>query len=236
MTNILTALFLGFAIFAQTASVAAQSAYPVAASSAASAEGFVAGGWLLEHRINNDLNADGLNDLVLIVRQDREQAGTDGKSFDVMRRQILIAFRDKRSGRYRLVQQENALIPVRETVNVEDCLSGYNPLKPKPGGFSVDLELFMSAGGWETELRTFQFEHRNGQFVLVNFDSQRTHRSSGETTGIKVDYLTGLVVKNSGNVRDEEIREVSENLALPRLFNLEDIGPGFDFIPVPAND
>ncbi|MEO9875618.1 MAG: hypothetical protein ABJM26_17720 [Anderseniella sp.] len=236
MTSILVALFLVCAVFVQTAPAVSQSAYPVAVSSATNAEGFVAGGWLLEHRINNDLNADGLNDLVLIVRQTREQVGTDGKSFDVMRRLILIAFMDKQSGRYRLVQQENAFIPVRETVNVEDYLSGYNPLKPIPGGFSVDLELFMSAGGWEMELRTFQFEYRNGQFVLVNFDSQRTHRSSGETTGIKVDYLTGLVVKNSGNAQDDEIREASENLAVPRLFNLEDIGPGFDFIPVPAKD
>lgn len=236
MTSILAASFLGFASFAQTTSAASQSLYPAAVSSAASADGFVADGWSLEHRIDNDLNADGLNDLVLIVRRAREQAGSGDRSFDVMRRQILIAFRDKQSGRYRLEHEENALVPVRGSANVEDYLSGHNPLVARSNGFSVNLDLFMGAGGWETEQRAFQFEYRKGRFVLVAFDSLRTNRASGKTTGIKIDYLTGLAVTNSGNIQDDQIKEVSEKLAVQRLFNLEDIGPGFDFNPFPEKD
>lgn len=232
----LTTLFLVCAIFALPAVAISKSAYPGAVSSAASAEGFVTTGWSLEHRIKTDLNADGLKDLVLIVRQDHEQADADQKSFDIMGRQILIAFRDKRSGQFRLVHQDNAFIPARETGNVEDYLSAYGPLEPKPEGFSVNLELFMGAGGWETELRTFQFQYRNGHFALVNFDSQRTHRGSGKTTGIRIDYLTGLAVKSSGSIQDDEIKESSEKLAVPRLFNLGEIGPAFDFNPVSVKD
>ncbi|MEO1160705.1 MAG: hypothetical protein AAFW74_09665, partial [Pseudomonadota bacterium] len=205
MMKISATLFLCCAVFAQPAFTASKDAYPIAISSAADAEGFVAGGWSLEHRVENDVNADGLNDLVLIVRQHHDQADADEKSFDVMRRQILIAFRDKQSDQYRLVHQDNAFIPVRETANVEDYLSAYKPLEAKPAGFSVNLELFMGAGGWETELRTFQFEYRNGHFALVAFDSQRTNRSSGATTGVRMDYLAGLAVKNSGNIQDDEV-------------------------------
>ncbi|WP_337660199.1 hypothetical protein [Anderseniella sp. Alg231-50] len=236
MMKIPTILFLCCAVFAQPAFAASGDAVPAAASSAAGAEGFVAAGWSLEHRIATDLNADGLNDLVMIVRQDHEDTDTDEKPFDAMRRQMLIAFRDKQSDQYRLVHQDNALIPARETVNVEDYLPSYKPLETKPAGFSINLELFMSAGGWETELRTFQFEYRNGHVALVAFDSQRTNRSSGKTNGVRIDYLAGLAVKSSGNIQDDPVKEVSERLAVSRLYNLQDIGPAFEFNPFPETD
>ena len=236
MTSALTALLLVCASLVQPVPAAAQGAYPDVAAAAEDADGFVATGWSLEHRVDNDLDEDGLQDLVLIVRQDHDPSLADGTSFDVMRRLILIAFRDKETGRYNLVHRETALIPVRESKNVEDYLSAFAPLEPKPGGFAISLERFMSAGGWETELRTFRFEYRKGRFSLVAFESQRTHRASGKTSGISVDYPAGLAVKNSGNIQDDETTETSEKLALPRFYRLEDVGPAFDFNPLPAQD
>lgn len=236
MTGALTALLLVCASLVQPVPAAAQGAYPNVVEVAENAEEFVATGWSLEHRVDNDLDADGLQDLVLIVREDHDPSLADGTSFDAMRRLILIAFRDKETGRYKLVHRETALIPMRESRNVEDYLSAYAPLEPKPKGFAINLESFMSAGGWETELRAFRFEYREGHFSLVAFESQRTHRASGRTSGISVDYTAGLAVKNSGNIQDDETNEISEKLALSRLYRLEDVGPAFDFNPMPVKD
>ena len=228
----LTVLFLVCAGLLQAPSAVAQSAATTIPASAESAEGFIAPGWSLEHRIDNDLDSDGLDDLVLIVRQNHDQASAQDKSFDVMRRRILIAFRHEETSRYRLVQQDTRLIPQRETVNVESYLPADGALEGVPKGFAINLELFMSAGGWETEMRTFRFEYRKGSFVLVAFDSQRTHRASGETTGLRLDFPAGLAVKSSGNIEDDETRVVTEKLNTSRVIRLQDIGPAFDFNPV----
>ncbi|MEM9471331.1 MAG: hypothetical protein AAGA00_05200 [Pseudomonadota bacterium] len=236
MTRALTASLLVCASLVQPAAAAAHGAHPNKTATAEIADGFVAAGWSLEHRLDTDLDADGLQDLVLIVRQDHDQSLADRSSFDVMRRSILIAFANKETGRYNLVQRETALIPVRESKNVEDYLSAYAPLEPKPKGFAINLERFMSAGGWETELRTFRFEYRDGRFSLVAFESQRTHRASGKTSGVSIDYTAGLAVKNSGNIQDDETTETLQKLTVSRLYRLEDVGPAFDFNPAPVKD
>lgn len=241
MKNQLIGVFLVCASLVQATAAVSQSVDPAVVNSDAGVEGFVADGWSLERQIDNDFNSDGLDDLLLIVRQnhkqkDQLQAEADSKSFDTMRRQILIAFKNKENDQYRLVHRNNVFIPARGTANVEDFLPNHMPLEPKPKGFLINLEWFMSAGGWEMELRSFQFEYRDGHFALVAFDSQRTNRGSGKTTGIKVNYLTGLAVKSSGNIQEDEVKEVTQRITIARLLNLADIGPAFDFDPVAVNE
>ncbi len=211
--------------------------YPSLPRQAGTAEGFVPSGWMLEAQASGDLNRDGKDDLVLVIRQNnpdnviQDFEGLGEKPFDTNPRILAIAFRDGPSSGYRLQSENHTLIPRRTDPVAADPFDREAGIAIVRDGFQVRLEWFMSAGGWETFSTSYTFRHRTGRFELIGYDRNTTHRASGDTKSVSINYLTRKVKTTTGHIsRDaQKVRW----LTLPQgpAPTIESIGDGLSFRP-----
>ncbi len=211
--------------------------YPSLPRQAGTAEGFVPSGWMLEAQASGDLNRDGKDDLVLVIRQNnpdnviQDFEGLGEKPFDTNPRILAIAFRDGPSSGYRLQSENHTLIPRRTDPVAADPFDNEAGIAIVRDGFQVRLEWFMSAGGWETFSTSYTFRHRTGRFELIGYDRNTTHRASGDMKSVSINYLTRKVKTTTGHIsRDaQKVRW----LTLPQgpAPTIESIGDGLSFRP-----
>lgn len=233
---------LAFLAAAMTASAAAQDLaipevdYPALAQSAASAEGFVPEGWTLESEVAGDLNADGIDDLaMLILDQDPANivANPDGfgeDPFDTNPRILAVAFGDG-SGGYALALENHTLIPRRVIPTISDPVSEGGGIAVENGALQVEMGLFISAGSWSTSMTTFTFRHQNGRFELIGYDVVSLHRGTGETETISINYVTGKVQVTKGHIETDAVTEEWRDLPPTPILGIEEIGDGLEFYP-----
>ncbi|MBM6582859.1 hypothetical protein ILT44_21875 [Microvirga sp. BT689] len=211
--------------------------YPSLPRQAGTAEGFVPPGWTLEVQASGDLNRDGKGDLVLVIRQNdpdnviQDFEGLGEKPFDTNPRILAIAFRDGPSGGYTLQSENHTLIPRRTDPAAADPFDKEISIAVLRDGFQVRLDWFMSAGGWETFSTTYTFRHRTGRFELIGYDRDTTHRASGDTESISINYLTRKVKTVSGHI-SRDVDKVRW-LTLPQrpAPTINSVGDGLSFRP-----
>lgn len=210
--------------------------YPTLASSAASAEGFVPVGWRIEARAEGDLNADGIADLALVLREQDpanviDNSGFGPDRFDTNPRMLAVAFAE-RSGGYRLVAQNHRLIPRHTEPVLDDPFdSESEALKIERGTLKLSLIRFASAGGWDSGGTSFTFRWQNGALRLIGFDWNNVRRNSGETREVSINFVTRRVRTATGNVErdDEQVRW--SRIPAGALPTLDEIGDGLEFDP-----
>lgn len=209
--------------------------YPGLPKQAASAQGFVPQGWMLEAQASGDLNRDGVPDLAFVLRQnDPKNVISDphlGQNpFNTNPRILVVAFRSGSSGEYLLQAENHTLIPRRENPSQEDPFEG--GIAIERGGLRVTLGLFMNAGGWEMFSATHTFQYRNSRFELIGYDRSSVHRASGETHDISANYLTGKIKLSVGNISNDNPTKVMWRI-LPQGARptLDTMGDGLDFDP-----
>ena len=211
--------------------------YPGLPRQAASAEGFVPQGWVLEALASGDLNRDGIADLAFVVRQNEprnviDHPGLGESPFDTNPRILAVAFRDAPAGGYTLQVENHTLVPRRENPAQAD------PFGEDNGGIAIErsvlkvrLHLFMNAGGWEMFSSTHSFRHRNGQFELIGYDRDTIHRGSGETRGVSVNYLTRRMKITTGTIESDDTKVAWRTMPQHRPLTLDTVGDGLDFEP-----
>jgi len=235
----LIALLLGgnclpAAAFAQDF-VVPDATYPSLPKRAASAEGLVPAGWVLEAQVSGDLNGDGIPDLAFVVRQTDprnviDRPGMGESPFDTNPRILAVAFRSGAAGEYVLQLENHALIPRHENPSQDDPFE--NGIAIERGGLRVTLRLFMNAGGWNMFTATHTFRHRNGRFELIGYDRSSVHRASGETDDISVNYLVGRMRIASGHISSDKPTKVRQATLKRRApLTIDAVGDGLDFDP-----
>ena len=211
--------------------------YPSLPRQAVTAEGFVPPGWMLEAQASGDLNRDGNADLILVLRQNdpanviADFEGLGEKPFDTNPRILAVAFRDEPSGRFRLQFENHTLIPRRTVPAADDPFDNDIGIAIVRDGFQVRLNWWMSAGGWETSNTTYTFRHRPGRFGLIGYDRNTTHRGSGDTTSLSINYLTRKVKRTKGHISRDADKVRWQTLPLRPAPTLEHIGDGLSFEP-----
>ena len=195
---------------------------------------FVPQGWVLERSVQGDLDADGRNDLVLLLRmQDPRNVlrneGLGMPEFDTNPRLLVVAFRD--GDRYRRVLQDHALVPRQQDPVEEDYIQGGDAVSIVRGTLRVDLYAWRSAGGWGTWTNTYRFRWQQGCFRLVGFDKSHVQRNSGETIDTSINYLTRRATVSQGTIEEDAIRTHAVRLPKSPLRCLQDIGSGMEFDP-----
>jgi hypothetical protein len=211
--------------------------YPGLPKWAASADGFVPAGWLLEAQASGDLNQDGMDDLALVIRQKSpdnvipNSEGLGEAPFDTNPRILAVAFREKSGTGYALQLEDRALIPRRTNPVAEDPFDKDDGIAIRRGSMQVRLRWFLSAGGWETFTAAYTFRHRHGRFELIGYDRDELHRGSGATNAVSINYLTGKVKVTTGNMQDDATKVRQRNLPRRRVLLISDIGDGLEFDP-----
>ncbi|MBB3018421.1 hypothetical protein FHR70_001475 [Microvirga lupini] len=211
--------------------------YPSLARQAEAAEGFVPAGWLLEVQVSGDLNRDGRADLVLVLRQNdpanviKDFEGLGEKPFDTNPRILAVAFHDRSSGKFGLQLENHTLIPRRIEPAADDHFDKESGIALLRDSFQVRLNWWMSAGGWETFNTTYTFRHRSGRFELIGYDRNATHRGSGDTTSVSINYLTRKVKRTTGHISRDTQKVRWQTLPQGSAPTLESIGDGLSFEP-----
>jgi hypothetical protein len=211
--------------------------YPGLPRQAETAEDFVPSGWMLEVQASGDLNRDGNADLVLVLRQNNPAnvienfEGFGEKPFDTNPRILAIAFRSGVSGNFTLQLENHTLIPRRTEPAAGDPFDKELGIAVVRDGFQVRLDWFMSAGGWETFNTTYTFRHRSGRFELIGYDRSTTHRGSGDTTSLSVNYLTRKVKRTTGHISRDTDKVRWQTLPQRPSPTLENLGDGLSFEP-----
>jgi hypothetical protein len=212
-------------------------AYPSLPRQAETAEGFVPLGWMLEVQASGDLNRDGDADLLLVLRQNNpanvieDFDGPGEKPFDTNPRILAVAFRDGGSGKFSLQLENHTLIPRRTEPAAEDPFDKEFGIALVRDGFQVRLDWFMSAGGWESFNTTYTFRYKSGRFELIGYDRNATHRGSGDTTSLSINYLTRKVKRTTGHISHDADKVRWQALTQRPVPTLESIGDGLSFEP-----
>ena len=211
--------------------------YPSLPQQAGTAEGFVPPGWMLEVQASGDLNRDGNADLILVLRQNSPAnviesfEGFGEKPFDTNPRILAVAFRDGDSGKFSLQFENHTLIPRRTEPAADDPFDKDIGIAMVRDGFQVRLNWWMSAGGWETFNTIYTFRHKAGRFELIGYDRNTTHRGSGDTASLSINYLTRKAKRTTGHI-SRDVHKVRWQTLPPRPApTLESIGDGLSFEP-----
>jgi hypothetical protein len=206
------ALVVGFALVAGRSVRAAEIpdvTFPGLTDKARSAEGFVPKGWKLESQDKGDLNGDHRADLLLVLRQTdprnivkNEPDGLGPPELDTNPRILVVAFAEPTGG-YRLVLQNQALIPRHVDFILDDPLAG---VSIRRGTFRVALSFFASAGTWSMSSTTYTFRYQNSCFQLIGYDQTETQRNTGETTSVSINYSTRQGERRAGTIDSDKMR------------------------------
>lgn len=212
--------------------------YPEIVEIAGTAFDFVPEGWAIEKLAWGDLNRDGKDDFAAVLRM-RDPANVIANPllgedpFDTNPRILLAAFRLDED-HFRRVLSDHVLIPRREMPAQEDS---FDDLAIDRGVLHVELENFMSAGGWTTWTASYAFRWQAPRFVLIGYDRHELKRNTGESEDISINYLTRRRKTVTGQMDDtrQSVAWSFERQETP--IALETIGNGLDWHPDhPAGD
>jgi hypothetical protein len=205
--------------------------YPALPAEAATAQGFVPGGWGIETRAEGDLDGDSRADLALVLRnQDRanvvpvEMCGDELDTNPSMLA-VLLA---RPGGGYRLAVENHALIPRREN---SCALDGLTAMSIDRGTLRMDFERMMSAGGWDMGSTAFKWRWRDEALRLIGFDYSNIKRNTGAITGISINYPTGRVKMSTGNIGSDREKVRWRTLRSRRAPTIAEVGDGLMFDP-----
>ena len=185
---------------------------------------FVPEGWTLEQQKVADLNGDGRADALLLMRHP-QASGTPQRILAVVLRQP-----GNHAG-YKLSELNGRLIPYNDDAKQEDPMAD-GELVVRRGGFDIKLTLLTGVGSYQTAALRYRFRYQDGCFRLIGYDRMETHRATLDTQDLSINFLTGAVVRRTGNAQSNAsaAKEKRERLkANPRrCFHELDSATGFN--------
>lgn len=210
--------------------------YPSLPKEGATAEAFVPKGWKLEKQQSGDLNKDGQDDLLLLLRMDDRKnilknEGLGQDSFDTNPRILAVAFSNGTGKAFTLALENHTLIARTEDPVMDDPVGESGGVAIERGTLKVDLYSFASAGSWSTGTTTFRFRSGKRGFELIGYDSSSTQRNSGEVEVVSINYLTGKVQISTGTISDDKLKDKWRKIPKKKLLLIEEIGDGLVFDP-----
>ena len=168
----------------------------VSAADASAFSTWVPKGWVLEKSINGDLDADGVDDALLLLRQNdrRKRSHNEGlgaSELDTNPRRLLVLL--KSADAYRKIADNARFLPPQNDVDAP-CLA--DPLDEggvtvSRGLLRIDLHYWLSCGSSGVSHSTFLFRLEGGRLRLIGLDGYEYMRNSGERSESSVNFLTG---------------------------------------------
>jgi hypothetical protein len=212
--------------------------YPILPESAVEVTAFVPTGWSLESKSEGDLNTDGIDDVVFVLREDNpanvveNPDGLGSERLNTNPRILGVAFRGNDGTNYRLPLSNRTLIPRHKDPVLDDPFASPGGLELARGSFSLTLYFFASAGGWEMGPTKLTFCFQNDRFELIGLDRSWIHRGTGETTDLSINLSTGRISTTLGNIAEDDPREVQRtSLSSKKRYAIDEITDAFRFDP-----
>ncbi len=212
--------------------------YPALAKHAQSIECFVPKEWRIEIQKMGDLNGDGRDDVVLMLRAAdqhnivdmREQGGPE--NYDTNPRILMVAFANAAGG-YDLALENHTLIARTTEPSAQDPL---DPNGVQEGGVEIKngtLQVTLGYFGGNMGHFTYTFRYEKTDFKLIGYDSVDVERFKGAIEQVSINYLTRRMSRSIGSISDDKDKVTRTALPATPLLTMPKIGDGLDFKAAP---
>lgn len=205
---------------------------PRLAERSADIAGFTPPGFAVEVYAQGDLDGDGDEDVVGVLRGqdpalilDNDGLGED--RLDTNPRILFVAFAEPGGG-YRLAAQNSTLIPRREEPVQSDPFEPEGGLNVSGRTIRVKLDYFLSAGGWGMFYATYTFRWQNERLEMIGYDRTDIQRNTGELDEVSINYSTGKAKISKGSIENDERQDRWVTVPRRRL-SIDEVGDGLMF-------
>jgi hypothetical protein len=210
--------------------------YPTLVKHARSIEGFLPMEWRMELKQSGDLNGDGRDDAVLVLRaidplnviDMRGQGGPE--NYDTNPRILMVAFANAAGG-YDLVLENHTLMGRTTEPSTQDPL---DPNGVQAGGVAIKngtLQVTLGYFGGNMGHLTYTFRFQKGGFKLIGYDSIDVERFKGTVSQVSVNYVTCRMSHSVEKISDDDDKATWTKLPAKPLLTIEQVGYGLDFQP-----
>jgi hypothetical protein len=227
-------LACGSALAADDELVISPVTYPALVRHAPSPEAFIPAGWRIETKLSGDLNADGRDDLVLVLRDSdpRNVIDTRGRgglgNLDTNPRILAVAFANAAGG-YDLVLENHTLIARTTYPGEQDPL---DPNGVQEGGIEIKsgtLQVTLAYFGGNMGRKIFTFRFEKAGFRLIGYDSVDVERSAGMMNDVSINYLTRRMKRSTAHISDDKDKVTWKTLPQKSLLTVQQVGDGLMF-------
>lgn len=203
---------------------------PALPARAADVRGFVPPGWEIEQQHDADLDRDGRRDALLLLRPAAASAPSGAGSAGRSPARLLVVVVGRRDS-YALSASNARLIPRVDLASQEDPLAD-GELTVRLGRFDIRLGLTAGMGSYLSASLLYRFRRQDGCFRLIGYDRLETHRATLATRDLSINFLTGGVVRTSGNAQSGATEVQRSRLAANPRRCFQDLGSAADFQPL----
>ena len=165
-------------------------------------EEVVPNGWDIQSA-TGDLNKDGIEDFVLIVRSnDPTHIKTKDDGFEYNFNPLFLAvYFGSPSGVYKRFKVWHDTVSGREDEYTD--ITNELSITPK-GAIDISVSSWSSMGTAATGGSTYRYRFQSGDFYLIGEESSWLNRMTGEGESASINYLTGQKEITTGNMMEEK--------------------------------
>ena len=165
-------------------------------------EELVPNGWDIQSA-TGDLNKDGIEDFVLIVRpNDPAHIKTRDDGFEYNFNPLFLAvYFGSPSGVYKRFKVWHDTVSGREDEYTD--ITNELSITPK-GAIDISVSSWSSMGTAATGGSTYRYRFQSGDFYLIGKESSWLNRMTGEGESTSINYLTGQKEITTGNMMEEK--------------------------------
>jgi hypothetical protein len=120
---------------------------------------------------------------------------------------LALLFWDNSTNGFILKEQSNTFILNHDNPNMDDPFDG---LKIEKGVLTINFRIWYSWGSWWTSNDSYKFRFQDSDFVLIGFESNSFHRSSGDSKSYSINFLTKKYSITLGETIDENYKTKTE--------------------------
>jgi hypothetical protein len=229
---LLAFLFLNVFAYAQDLKIP-KAYYPVLPKLGNTVDDFIPKGWEIEIQAKDDLNNDGLEDIVFLLHENnpknivkKSDSGED--SLNTNPRILAVIFAEK-NGKYSLAMSNHVFIPRYTNPLLSDYIES-DSISAGKGIFQLKFG-FPLIGAYVANYN-FTFRWQNNRFELIGYDSTETKRVNGDIKTISINYSTRKVKVTCSNAQSDDIGKVIwQKLPSNQVWSIDTIGNGIEFDP-----
>lgn len=192
---------------------------------------FVPNKWKVIAKTEGDLNKDKINDVAFVIENTATEnivlnEGFGKDTLNVNPRFLLVLF--KTDSKYVLKSINKKFIPSQddsESPCLEDPFMENGEIEIKNGVLNIELHYWLSCGSWFVTDRKYKFRFQENSFVLIGYDSDSFHRSTGESNSVSINFLTKKkeLITGLNEFEESNPKKTWKNIKIEKLIKLEDL-------------
>lgn len=192
---------------------------------------FVPNKWKVIAKTEGDLNKDKINDVAFVIENTATEnivlnEGFGKDTLNVNPRFLLVLF--KTDSKYVLKSINKKFIPSQddsESPCLEDPFMENGGIEIKNGVLNIELHYWLSCGSWFVTDRKYKFRFQEDKFVLIGYDSDSFHRSTGESNSVSINFLSKKkeLITGMNEFEESNPKTTWKSIKIEKLIKLEDL-------------